>query len=60
MPYSYSWSNGTTTSSSTTLGLGWNIINVTDDSSCVAIDSVYIDEIDETIDAQSIQLRCRY
>ena len=49
MPYSYSWSDGTTASSSTGLGLGWNIITVTDDSSCVAIDSVYIDEIDNVL-----------
>lgn len=42
--YSYSWSNGATTQNINTLTDGWYVVTVTDNHSCVAIDSAEVTE----------------
>ncbi|MEO1217995.1 MAG: ThuA domain-containing protein [Bacteroidota bacterium] len=43
-PYTYSWTGGATTATSTNLGLGTYVINITDANGCTAIDSVVLTE----------------
>ncbi len=46
MPYTYSWSNGDTTSFATGLGGGANSVFIMDSNGCTVNDTVIIDEID--------------
>lgn len=43
-PYIYSWSNGATTSSLTSIPAGWYTLTVADGHGCIVVDSVYINE----------------
>ncbi|MCH8902630.1 MAG: T9SS type A sorting domain-containing protein [Bacteroidetes bacterium] len=43
-PYSYSWSNGDTTVTASMLAIGTHSITVIDDSGCIAVSSVTINE----------------
>ncbi|MFT6021064.1 MAG: gliding motility-associated-like protein, partial [Saprospiraceae bacterium] len=42
-PFSYSWSNGESLITATSLLAGWNYVSVTDAAACVAMDSVFLD-----------------
>ncbi len=53
LPYTYSWSNGATGSSSSGLCSGPNVVSITDINNCVIEETIIID-VSETIDVQSI------
>ena len=48
-PFSYTWSNGQTTSNATGLLAGVYNISVEDDNGCIVIDSVVITESDSAL-----------
>lgn len=48
-PYVYSWNNGGADSINNMLSAGWNFVTITDNNSCVTIDSVLITEPTEVL-----------
>jgi hypothetical protein len=46
-PYDYAWANGSIDSASTGLASGYHTFTITDDNSCVSIDSFFLDQPDE-------------
>ena len=55
LPYTYSWSNGATGSSSSGLCPGPNVVTITDVNNCVIEETIIID-VNEIIDVQSISV----
>lgn len=43
-PFSYQWSNNTSTANNTNLAKGWYMSTVTDANSCITVDSIYLPE----------------
>lgn len=59
-PYIYSWSNGATTSSLTSIPAGWYILTVADNHGCTIVDSVFISEPSDplTVAASGTNVTC--
>jgi gliding motility-associated-like protein len=43
-PYTYNWSNGTTTQDAANLFAGWHFVTVTDANNCVKTDSMFLNQ----------------
>lgn len=41
-PYSYSWSNGSISDTSTNVSSGWQTVTITDNNACVTVDSFFV------------------
>lgn len=43
-PYTYTWASGSTDSTATGLGSGWEVVTITDSNGCISTDSVFVTE----------------